>query len=183
MKMTQMKSTLLAFCVLWTAMPLAAKEETVSSWINFRKAVTDSSVDVINVSGNFSLGRSISITRDLKIRSANANNIRTISNLNSYTFTISKGCMLELENIVITGNNYSHKADVFKLTESTSTNNIARLRLMSGAKIEKFRLVTNGDADYAVVHVKDAGSLIIEDGAAILNCRNETLHGNGGAVC
>lgn len=183
MKMTQMKSTLLAFCVLWTAMPLAAKEETVSSWINFRKAVNDSTVDVINVSGNFSLGRSISITRDLKIKSANPANIKTISNNNSYTFTISRGCMLELENIVITGNNNSHRADVFCLKESTSTNNIARLRLMSGAKIEKFRLVTYGDADHAVVHVKDAGSLIIEDGAAILNCRNETLHGNGGAVC
>lgn len=183
MKMTQMKSTLLAFCVLCTAMPLAAVEKTVSSWKDFRSAVNDSSVDVINVNGNFDLSRSISITRDLKIKSANANNIRTISNNNSYTFTISRGCMLELENIVINGNNNSHKADVFHLTAATSTNRIARLRLMSGAKIENFRLVTYGDADHAVVHVKDAGSLIIEDGAAILNCRNETLHGNGGAVC
>ena len=183
MKKVQMKYVVLLISALSAVLPLAAEEITVTSWSEFRSAVKNSRYDVINVNGSFSMRGSISITRDLKIKSANANNIRTISNNNSYTFTISRGCMLELENIVITGNGNSHKADVFCLTESTSTNNIARLRLMSGAKIENFKLVTFGDADHAVVHVKDAGSLIIEDGAAILNCRNETLHGNGGAVC
>lgn len=182
MKKVQMKYVVLLISALSAVLPLAAEETTVTSWSEFRSAVKNSRYDVIKVNGSFSMRGSISITRDLKIKSASST-IRTISNNNSYTFTISRGCMLELENIVISGNNNSHKADVFNLTESTSTNNIARLRLMSGAKIENFRLVTYGDADHAVVHVKDAGSLIIEDGAAILNCRNETLHGNGGAVC
>ena len=161
MKVVQVKYVLLLICALSAVLPLAAAETTVSSWSEFRKAVNDSSCDVIKVNYNFSLGRSVSITRNLKIKSATST-IRTISNNNSYTFTISRGCMLELENIVINGNNNYHKADVFHLTAATSTNRVARLRLLSGAKIQNFRITTQGDADHAVIHVKDGGSLIIE---------------------
>ena len=182
MKVVQVKYVLLLICALSAVLPLAAEEITVSSWSDFRKAVNDSRYDVIKVNNNFSLGRSVSIARNLKIKSASST-IRTISNNNSYTFTISRGCMLELENIVINGNNNYHRADVFHLTAATSTNRVARLRLMSGAKIQNFRITTQGDADHAVIHVKDGGSLIIEEGAAILNCRNESAQGNGGAVC
>ena len=88
MKVEQVKYVFLLICALSAVLPLAAAETTVSSWSDFRKAVNDSRYDVIKVNNNFSLGRSISITRNLKIKSASST-IRTISNNNSYTFSIN----------------------------------------------------------------------------------------------
>ena len=75
---------------------LPAEETTVSSAKDFRRAVENNKYDVINISRDFSIDRSLSITRGIKIRSSSSS-VKTISNKNSFTITVAAGAILELD--------------------------------------------------------------------------------------
>ena len=183
MKYFPVRSVFCCAIALVALLRLSAEEQSAGSWNEFRKHVRDSKCDVIKVTKDFSLGGSVAIPRNLTIYS-DRSGIKTISNNNSYTITISPDCALDLSNIVFTASDRSsHKADVFHLTEINEQGKIARMRLHAGAKISNFKIVTEADADHAVIHVKKGARFVLNDGAEILNCRNNSAHGNGGAIC
>ena len=183
MKHFSTKAIICCAVALAAAFGLSAAETTVSTAKEFRRAVENNSYDVIKISANFSIDRSLSITRGLKICSSSSS-VKTISNNNSYTITVAAGAILELENIVFSGNSrYPNKADVFYLSPKTSSDKIAIMRLLPGATIKDFTMTTGANADHAVVHVKEGARFVLNDGAAILNCKNNSEHGNGGAIC
>ena len=183
MKHFSAKAIVCCAVALAAAYWLPAEETTVSSAKDFRRAVENNRYDVINISRDFSIDRSLSITRDIKIRSSSSS-VKTISNKNSFTITVAAGAILELTNIVFSGSsNYPNKADVFHLSKKDSSGRIAKMCLLSGATIKDFTMTTGANADHAVIHVKEGARFVLNDGAAILNCKNKSEHGNGGAIC
>ena len=141
------------------------------------------SCDDIILTADIELTSDITLRKNLKIRSKDGSRY-TISVANARQIEIDPNYKLTLTNIVFDGKNYASRNEgLFYLKESSDTNKIARLELLNRTTIKNITVTTTADADHAVIHAKKGSRIIINDGAEILNCQNNSAHGNGGAIC
>lgn len=141
------------------------------------------SYDEIILTANVTLTSDITLKKNLKI-SSKAGKLYTINVANARQITIEPGYKLTLENVVFDGQNYSRRNEgLFYLNPCTDTNKIARLEMLSGAVIKNIYVMTDASADHAPIHIQKGGRFIMNDGAEILDCYNDSYHGNGGAIC
>ena len=139
--------------------------------------------DEIILTKDISLDSDITLKKNLSIRSK-GDKIYKIRANNARQILINPGYKLVLENVIFDGESYSRRNEgLFYLEESSSTNKIACLELKAGAVIRNVAVTTDADADHAPVHVKKSACFIMNEGSAILNCANNSYHGNGGAIC
>ncbi len=158
---------------------------TANKFVNYCE---DSTTDEIVLTADISLKTDIELFKNLKISSKN-NKTFEITAQNSRNIKIFPGSSLTLENVIFDGKSYgSRNEGLFYLDEAvkdpiSGTNKIARLELGNGTEIKNFTVTTTANADHAVIHVKKGARLVIKEGASILNCVNNSAHGNGGAIC
>ena len=102
----------------------------------------------------------------------------------SYGVKIGTGTTLVLSNLTYDCQGMSQIEDVFLLAEQkTSGQPVARMILENGATIKDALLKTYYDKENAVIHIKRGAVFTMRPGSAILNCKNESSPGKGGAIC
>ena len=158
-----------------------AGEETI---IRVTQNLTvDNSINIKSPSGS-SIKRII-ITSSITSSSPSP---KTLTNRgNMHAITVNPGVTLILSNIVYDCKNASRSKDLFHLAaaddDSTTTRKVSRMILEKGAIVKNANLTTATDKENAVFHVKSGAVLTIRDGASILNCKNTSNPGKGGAIC
>ena len=201
--MKQMKIKYLAFLALTFAALFASAAivtKDVSKWSGGGSSLTaavngakDTDTTIIR------LTKDLVVNSDVEVRGGTKGKIkkiiitsdgdvrRTIRN-RSYTYRtrIYAGATLVMSNIVYDCAGEEQAEDVFLLDPqsiSGSTTNVARMILEKGATVKDAVLTSSTRAENAVFHVKEGAVLTIRDGAEILNCRNNSNPGKGGAIC
>jgi hypothetical protein len=181
------KNNILA-CIfaLLTACVYSAEVRCNSSW-NFSNYCLSSGnnkkYDKIILTANIDLYSDITLRKNLTITSESGKNY-TISVANTRQIEVNPGYSLTLTNVVFDGKNYSGRIEgLFYLKPSSVTNTISRLVLESGATIKGITVRSNANADHAPIHIQKAARLVMNPGSSILDCHNESYHGNGGAIC
>ena len=191
-----MKSTLAKYLLPTIALVVAAfsvEAQTVhqaSSWQKLSQAYNKASNgDIIEITGDFYMTGSLNLRKSLTFRSRGTSRTYAISSRStSYGITIYPGSTLTLTNIIFDGKSVAQKVDLFTLSgidlaNSVNNTKVSRMIMQNGSTIRNVTLTTAASADHAPVHVKEGAVLTIQPGAAILNCRNNSYHGKGGAIC
>ena len=102
----------------------------------------------------------------------------------SYGVKIGTGTTLVLSNLTYDCAGMSQIEDVFLLAEQkTSGQPVSRMILENGATIKDAVLRTYYNKENAVIHIKRGAVFTMRPGSAILNCKNESSPGKGGAIC
>ena len=102
----------------------------------------------------------------------------------SYGVKIGTGTTLVLSNLTYDCAGMSQIEDVFLLAEQkTSGQPVSRMILENGATIKDAVLKTYYNKENAVIHIKRGAVFTMRPGSAILNCKNESSPGKGGAIC
>lgn len=176
-----------ALIAAFAAFTVPADTIRVSSSYNFARYCGSGNkykkYDKIILESDITLTSDIELKKNLVIISEDGENY-TIAVNNARQIAIDPGYKLSLTNVTFDGYSYTRRNEgLFYLNESSDTNKIARLELGSGTTIKNVTVTTDADADHAPIHVKKGARLLICEGSAILNCRNESYHGNGGAIC
>ena len=181
------KKLAVAFMGAVLSFVVSGDEMEISSGSSFTKycgtGINYKNYDRLILTANITLESDIVLNKNLTITS-NDKKTYTISVKNARQFEINPGYKLTITNVVFDGENYTKRTEgLFYLNESSDTNKIARLEMQSGAIVKGITVKSNANADHAPIHIQKCARFIMNDGAAILNCTNNTYHGNGGAIC
>jgi hypothetical protein len=195
-----MKKTAGCFLALAVALVVslpaaAAKTWEVSAWSGWwglKYAVDNANDgDIIELQNNLTVNDSVSVDKKIVVRSKGGERYTISNQSKTYKVTVNPGGTLTLTNVVYDGMRKTQIQDAFHLAEMEVSKsnkqvvtNVSRLVLDNGATIQNVYISANTKKEeYAVIHVKKGAVLRINKGAAILNCRNESNPGKGGAVC
>ncbi len=148
--------------------------------------------DVLILQNDIALDRSLSIAKEVTIKSAEGQNYSITVEGDQYV-NIYAGGSLTLENVTFDGLNTStFERGMFYLHDTNArgnraatSNNYARLNLSAGATIQNFPIGTgSGSSDdiHAPITMERFSRLVMNEGSAILNCSNQTGLGCGGAI-
>lgn len=188
MKKDFIRKFAVAFLAAFSAAPqLWALSKEVSKerdFVNYCTSSRYSGYDEIILTKSFSLNSDLTIKKNLKIKSK-GNSTYTITVDSARSIIVNPGSKITLENIVFDCKGYTDRLQgLFALNPSSSTdeNDIARLEMLSGAVIKNVYVTTHGAAEHAPIYVKKGARFIMNDGASILDCTNDSYHGHGGAI-
>ena len=171
----------------------AARTWEVKNWANgssvnrFTYAVNNASDgDILELQNDVRVNSDVEIRKKITVKSVDGSTYKITNRGYTYGVKIHPGASLTMTNITYDCQNMSQVEDVFLLmarTVSGSITNISRMVLNNGATIKNATLSSSTRNENAVIHVKEGAVLWINEGAAILNCTNNSNPGKGGAIC
>ncbi|MBO5752021.1 MAG: hypothetical protein J6R80_06435, partial [Kiritimatiellae bacterium] len=187
------KKLIVATALLTATYSASATTWPIKSWASGTKSTRLTQVlinakddDILELQDNLSVNSDIEIRKRLTLRSAD-NKRYTITNRGyTYGIKIHPGGTLIMENVIYDCAGMNQIEDVFLLnpqTVSGSTTNVSRMILNNGASIRNAVLSSSTRNENAVIHIKQGGVLTIKSGAEIINCKNNSNPGKGGAIC
>ena len=197
MKRSQVKYLFAMFLALFMAgESLSAKEWNITRWTynnkNQREQAFEYAVDnaqdgdVLIVQNNLTVTSNIDVYDDITVKSRDGSPF-TIRNVGRYYIcNIHPGAKLTMTNIVVDGEDYSRREDLFRLMPMEVENNVtnvSRLVLQNGATIKRVKLSSLSGNENAAIHIKKGAVLRINEGAMIEGCDNQSSPGKGGAIC
>ena len=198
--MNLMKAKYLALlCAFCAVLPGFAKEWNITRWsggdknARFTHALINSQDgDVlklmdnitVNAPAELTLGRGQQSKKVTVVSTSTSTNPLTIFNKSyMHKFTIGTGTTLVMSNVTYDCSQMSQITDVFTLTgQRTSGQPVARMILENGATIKNAVLSPEADNENAVIKVNRGAVFTMRPGSAILNCKNNSVPGDGGAI-
>ena len=195
--MSQVKYLFSMFLALFIAgESLSAKEWNITRWTynnkNQREQAFEYAVDnaqdgdVLIVQNDLTVTSNIDVYDDITVKSRDGLPL-TIKNIGRYyVCNIHPGAKLTMTNIVVDGEDYSRRSDLFTLKPMEVKNNVtnvSRLILQNGVTIKRIKLSSLSGNENAAIHVKKGAVLRINEGAMIQKCDNQSSPGKGGAIC
>ena len=144
--------------------------------------------DVLELQNDITVSSDIQLRdKRITVRSKNGSRYSIFNEGMTYGTKIHPGATLVMTNVTYDCHGMSQIEDVFLLAEQTVSNkgvtNVARMIMMDGAAIQNASLSAYSRNEYAVIHVKEGAVFTMKPGSAILNCKNESNPGKGGAIC
>ena len=121
-------------------------------------------------------------SKKVTVTSKEGNTFRIINYGESYGVKIKAGTTLVMSNVTYDCDGYPQIEDVFNL-EAQNGEKVARMILEDGATICNAHMRTYYNYENAVIHIKRGAVFTMRPGSAILNCKNESTPGKGGAIC
>lgn len=140
---------------------------------------------IVNADAELKLGKR-QTSKKVIVTSSGSNRFTIQNQGDAFGFKIAAGTTLVLSNVTYDCAGYSQIEDVFYLAPqsgSGSSRKVARMILENGATICNAEMATYYNYENAVIHVKRGAVFTMRPGSAILNCKNESSPGKGGAIC
>ncbi len=186
----------LAALVSAVSLEAAARTWTITGWSGnsvkpkenrFTEAVNRASDgDILELQNDVTVNANVVIRKRITVKSKDGNHFSIFNEGVSFGTTINAGATLIMTNVTYDCHDMRQIKDVFNLAAQQvvgGVTNVARMILMNGATIQNAYLSSNTRNENAVIHIKTGAVFTMNPGSAILNCRNESQPGKGGAIC